>query len=121
VSEPPDGQKEYATLIWPVAEKYNGREGGPAIWRKEKLVLGIFGGNLLYTYALMMPIRLNAFGVNHNQPFRIPVPKASRISVQIIVRIWPENPGGTPVLLAATSMAACKNCQTKNFNRPGTR
>ncbi len=25
-------------------QKYNGREGGPAIWRKEKLVFRVFSG-----------------------------------------------------------------------------
>jgi len=55
----------------------------------------------------MMPISLNAFGVNHNHPLRRSQEKASRISVQIIVRIWPANPGGAPVFLAATSMVAC--------------
>jgi hypothetical protein len=101
------------------ADKYNGREGGPAIWRKEKLVLGIFGGNLLYYIALMVPICLNAFGVNHNQPLRISTTRELRISVQNLVRTWPENARLNPLLLAATSMAACKNYLTKNFNRSG--
>jgi len=49
--------------------------------------LGIFGGNLLYITASIMPISLTAFGVKYTAPFRISALKASRISVQIIVRI----------------------------------
>ena len=84
---------------------------------KGDIGLVIFGGNLLYIHALMMPISLTAFGVNYNQPLRRLAPKPSSISVQIIVRIWPATTGSAPILLAATSMAVCINYLTKIFNR----
>jgi hypothetical protein len=44
--------------------------GSPAIWRKEKLVLGIFGGNLPISIALMVPISLNGLSVNNGKALR---------------------------------------------------
>jgi hypothetical protein len=88
---------------------------------KGDIGLGIFGGNLLYILALMMPISLTAFGVKYNHPFRISALKASRISVQIIVLIWREDCEGADVFLASTSMVAWENYLTKNFNRPSPR
>jgi hypothetical protein len=68
-----------------------------------------------------MPINCIILEVNYNQPLRGSASKASGISVQIIVRKRPANPGGALALLAVNSMAAYKNYLTKIFNRPNPR
>jgi len=79
--------------------------------------LGIFGGNLSYSIALMVPNTLNGFRVNNSKPLQRSGDLPSRISVQIIVRNRSPKPGYPYGLPAVTSMVAYKNSLTKNFNR----